>query len=328
MDYRQIPLNAKPSSEDVRDYHISRLVAPVNVFPEEFTIPYNHNILDQGQVGSCVAHSVDGYCKSTIEEKQSGVYKLFSSGFRYGMRDTDDHQGEGMEPREALDSSIKYGSVPYVNFPYNESYPLVKNRIDQYKEEFLKIAEPYKNSAYCRLWNDSDIKNALMQLGMVTACIPIYESFYHTGSDGIVPTPKSGEQLCGYHEVTQNGWRKDGRDTYLNSWSKNWGDNGKFYLTPDFPIIEKWSITDNILPHPEPDPIKQTYWRVQVGAFSVLANANNFANELRNKGLSVYVTKIDNLYKCQLGAFAVKENAENLKQKVISMGYKTFLTNY
>jgi hypothetical protein len=329
MDYKKIPLNAIPSKEDKRDYLISRLIASVNVFPEEYFNVYNHDILNQGNVGSCVAHSIDGYCRSITEEKQSNKYQLFSSGFRYGMRNITDYQGEGMEPREALESAKDFGSVPYVNFPYNESYWLVKNRIDQYKDELLKIADPYKITAYCRLYTESDVKNALMQLGLITVCIPIYESFYNTGSDGMVPTPNIiDENLCGSHEVSQYGWRKDRRDAYLNSWGNEWGDNGRFYLASDYPIIEKWSISDTILPHPEPEPIKQTYWRVQVGAFSDINNANKLVVELKGKGLSTYITLVNNLYKIQLGAFIEKSNAENFKQKIIGMGYKAFLINY
>ena len=74
----EFKLGAIPSPEDSRDYNIARLVATVNVFPDNFMLSYTHNMLNQADVGSCVPHSFDGYCRSMTEEKQSGKYQLFS----------------------------------------------------------------------------------------------------------------------------------------------------------------------------------------------------------------------------------------------------------
>ncbi|MCE5220044.1 MAG: SPOR domain-containing protein [Clostridium sp.] len=329
MDYKSIPLNTIPSPEDKRDFPISKLVAQVNVFPDEFIIPYNHNILDQKQIGSCVSHSIEGYCRSTTEEKQTGKYQLFSVGFRYGMRDSDDYCGEGMCPREALDSSLKYGSVPYNVFPYNEDYPSVKARIEKDKDRLLKIAEPYKISAYCGLHTVDEIKNALMQLGMVTACIPVYESFYQTNSNGIVKNPNTNEKLHGYHEISLSGWRKDNRWIVLNSWSSNWGDIGKCYIPFDFPFVEYWSITDNIVPHPEPEPEKQKYWRIQLGAYSTKERAINAQKKMFDKtGWKSYVTYIKPYYKLQFGAYINKVGAEFVKSQLKNLGYDSFIVYY
>lgn len=331
MDYINIPLGAKLSPEDNRDYLVSKLIAQVNVFPKEFIISYNHPIKNQGNINSCVAHSL-AYCREITEEQQNKNYNQFSVGFIYGNRRDEDYQGKGMFPREALKSIQDFGDVLYNDFPYNEEYPAIKLKINYKKDSLIKKAEPYKISSYCRLYTIDEIKNALMQIGAVTVSYPIYKSFYNTNYYGIVPIPNtSKEQWMGHHMMTIIGWKIINNNEYwivLNSWGSNWADKGKCYIRHDVEFNEAWSISDNILPHPEVEPEKQKYWRVQVGAFKNKENSERLALELKNKGFSVYITMIEGLFKCQLGAFVQKLNAENLRQRVISMGYNAFLVNY
>lgn len=249
-DYKKIPLNANISPKDERDYLISRLISPTDVFPQEFELYYNHPIKNQEDVGSCVAHSL-AYCKEIIEEKQKNEYNKFSVGYVYGNRKEDDYQGEGMYPRQALNCLIDYGNVFYNLFPYNEVYPLVNRRINN-DAEFLHLnASPYKITAYCRLYSIVDIKNAIMNLGPVTISYPIHEGFFNTGVDGIVPSPIEEEQYYGNHMMTIIGWKvfdNVERWIVLNSWGKEWGHEGKCYIATDVSFTEAWSITDSIIP--------------------------------------------------------------------------------
>ena len=75
------------------------------------------------------------------------------------------------------------------------------------------------------------------------------------------------------------------------------------------------------------EPVQKTYYRVQVGAFLVKANAEKLLAELLSKGITEgYVKKIGIYYKVQLGAFTVKLNAERLQDKVKALGYNAFIT--
>lgn len=328
IDFKLIPLGAKPSPPDERDYPISRLAATVNVFPDNFIIPYAHTIKSQGAISSCVSHSLS-YCREIVEEKQNNKYIEFSDGFVYANRESSDYQGEGMHPREALNSLKKYGIVPKEVFPYNDLYPLLRNRLNANRSMYMEKAEPYKISSYCRLYSANEIKNALMQLGPVTITLPMYMSFYNSGY--VIKRHNPTEKLLGYHQVTITGWKNVNGLSYwmiLNSWGNTWGDKGFGLLDPTYEMAEAWSITDNILPHPEVQPEKQKYWRVQLGAFAVKRNCEKLQNELGKKGIGTYMVFIDNLYKLQLGAFAIKENAIRKQQEMINMGYSTYLINY
>lgn len=69
-------------------------------------------------------------------------------------------------------------------------------------------------------------------------------------------------------------------------------------------------------------------YRVQVGAFSVKANADKYAKEIKSKGFEALVKKIDNLYKVQCGAYSVKKNAEALVSELSKAGYKNAIIVY
>ena len=60
---------------------------------------------------------------------------------------------------------------------------------------------------------------------------------------------------------------------------------------------------------------------MQVGAFSVKANADNLANELKAKGYSPIVVTVGGLYKVQVGAFSVRANADVLANELRAKGY-------
>ncbi len=68
-----------------------------------------------------------------------------------------------------------------------------------------------------------------------------------------------------------------------------------------------------------------TLYKVQVGAFSIRANADNLANELRNKGYSPIVVTAGGLYKVQVGAFSIRANAEALVDELESKGYEAII---
>lgn len=69
-------------------------------------------------------------------------------------------------------------------------------------------------------------------------------------------------------------------------------------------------------------------YRVQLGAFSVKANAERLKNTVLANGIDAIIVKIDNLYKVQCGAFSVKANAEKRLALVHGMGHKNaFITS-
>lgn len=69
-----------------------------------------------------------------------------------------------------------------------------------------------------------------------------------------------------------------------------------------------------------------TLYRVQVGAYSVKANADAQLAKVKAKGFDTYMVQVGNLYKIQVGAYGVKSNADNMLAKLKSMGFDAFIT--
>ena len=64
-------------------------------------------------------------------------------------------------------------------------------------------------------------------------------------------------------------------------------------------------------------------YRVQIGAFSKKANADNLVKQAKSKGFKdAFVKKEGSLYKVQIGAFAVKKNADSMLKKAKNAGFK------
>ena len=64
-----------------------------------------------------------------------------------------------------------------------------------------------------------------------------------------------------------------------------------------------------------------TLYKVQVGAYSIKANADNLVNELKGKGYNPIVVTVGGLYKVQVGAYSVRANADALVRELKSKGY-------
>ena len=72
----------------------------------------------------------------------------------------------------------------------------------------------------------------------------------------------------------------------------------------------------------------EKYYRVQVGSFSVKANAINLENRLKQAGFQTCIIQVYGLYKVQLGVFDNKSNAESMLKKVKEDGFNAFVTYY
>ena len=74
-------------------------------------------------------------------------------------------------------------------------------------------------------------------------------------------------------------------------------------------------------------PQSNTLYRVQVGAYSVKANADAQLKKVKNAGFTdAFITQVGNMYKVQVGAYSVKSNADNMLAKVKSKGFDAFIT--
>jgi hypothetical protein len=246
MDYQKYKNGCLPSPPDSRDFTIDKFkVASATQLPTEYIIPYVPDIYDQGTSSMCVAFALAGM-KQSHEWKERGVKKRYSPAFIYSNREITDWQGEGMIPRQAL-KRLKYGTCEFNDFNTIGTYQTCKSIFNQKANQLVPLALPQKVYAYAKLKNTQEIKQCLFEFQMpVFISIDVYDSFYSTGSNGIV-SPSSGNNNGG-HGVLVVGWKCISNIEYLiilNSWSTSWAANGFCYLNPNtYPINEIWAVLD------------------------------------------------------------------------------------
>lgn len=246
---------ALASPYDERDYTISMLVpdiASAPALPNEFVLQRPHDIKNQGDISSCVAHALS--TAKEIQEYYQNSAKMMSVGYIYGNRRGLSYTGEGMYPSEALYNLKKYGVCENSLFPYNKTYNEL-NKLRIQKQNILdNNAVLYKISAYAKLDSNSviQIKQALINIGPVLACWMLYETFEGTTKNGIVKIPdKTKEMYLGSHAMLIIGYKKINSKDYwivVNSWGEQWADKGICYIPVSYVPHEAWSITDNIYP--------------------------------------------------------------------------------
>lgn len=72
----------------------------------------------------------------------------------------------------------------------------------------------------------------------------------------------------------------------------------------------------------------EQYYRVQVGSFSVKANAINLEKRLNQAGYETTIVQVYGLYKVQIGSFENKANTETILKKAKEDGFNAFVTYY
>ena len=240
-------LGALFSKKDVRDYKIDCASAPAE-FPAEFELKMP-NVKNQGNIGSCVAHSI----ATTIEyfnDLRQNNNESMSVGYIYGNRTNTTHTGPGMYTREAIAATCKYGDISEVLFPYNEEPPEIIEKFDETSERLFELGQPNRFTSYYRLYTENEIKTSLMKNGPVIFAMQWYGDIKVI--NGVVTTSQKSDG--GGHCMIIYGWNEKGWKIQ-NSWGTRWGNKGRAILPYGIKIREAWGIIDT-LTHTETNIVK------------------------------------------------------------------------
>ena len=274
-------LGAIPSPWDIKHYRVPRatlLMAtelPVNMSdlrsytPSPF--PY------QGDIGSCVGWDGDNVMEITNRLEDKEIVKLSAGWLYYRSRyyaKVPDYQ-EGSTNLGLMQALNREGATTEICAPTDIESPFT---ID-YCTEAYEIAKNYAIDEYWMVNpNPSDIKAAIMgwtheanykmpdgSLGKIplVSAYPVYKSYYEAfDNGGVVPMPKQNEKPLGGHSSTLIGWKEIDDGSHfdnLNSWGKDKGDNGHFYIPEEYPFypFDFWLIHNGLptnIPDPTPSP--------------------------------------------------------------------------
>lgn len=255
------------SPEDDRDYTIKKARTKAKVIalqpkielPEEYRTIDDTPILDQGIYPTCVSYALVAALMHA-EYKQGAEYATpYSRGFIYANREEDQHQGDGMIVREALQQLTKYGDCEYNLFPFNRKYKRIRNKFKKQEDTLKQNAQPYIISSYFRCRNEQEIKEAIMTYGSVIMGIDTFSGF--KGKN--IPVPDEDEAPKGGHCMCCVGWNKEGW-IVQNSWGKSFGEDGYCYIPYEYPEAEWWGIiiNPNFPRYSKPDKRTQKIYKI------------------------------------------------------------------
>ena len=172
-------------------------ICSVDKVPDAFMIASIPDVLDQGFVNSCFAHSVAETMQSEIM-KISGIKTDLSVLAIYGLWRK--HSGVGMFPQTALDLGRKIGTTEKENAPGNLEVP---EAIEKAKAVYT--AHPYKFTykigSFFKVAKE-DIKKAMFQFDTPIIVIK------------------------GSHAEIAVGWNENGKLILQNSYGKDYKNNG------------------------------------------------------------------------------------------------------
>ena len=153
-------------------------ITSANLIPDEFILQ-GYKILNQGSVGSCVAHAL-AQNRRLAENRQLQEDKDYSTNYIYHNRKPTDWQGEGMITEEALSNMLNDGALYLEDMSGNTKYSEKPADFEQLKQSLLPKAQMHKTSAYYQIkTNDileqiDDIKTALMTTGALIVTVDVY----------------------------------------------------------------------------------------------------------------------------------------------------------
>ena len=314
------PCGAINSPIDERDYLYNPVCANQKELPSSFSLDYNYHILNQGSVGSCVAHSLSEM-KSYIDSVENN--NMYSVGFIYANRKNGDISGSGMIPRQALSNLVSDGDCYNSDFPINEEYPSILKTLDTYgKDQLFEKASKHKSKAFAKLEIEQIKEYLFNQQKPIMITVKVYSSFYESRyRKGEVPNQIYGTYF-GSHAMAIIGYDED-KLKIVNSWGKDFGDNGFVYIDINNPIIrELWVLEDekNII-----KPTKKVGWRVQVSANKLKESAEDDCKKLATYGIDTCPILVNGWWKVQCGYFENIENRDNMVKKLENLGYKVYL---
>jgi hypothetical protein len=206
---------------------------------------------DQGTLSTCAGWALAYSVRTMVAAIQNGWSKpeidknVFSPSYIYNQIRTQPGCNSGTSIVQGLELLKNEGVLKFTDFSYNCNLEVK----DQYKPlaSRYKIKE-YRTIAYGNFKNKTIyVKKSLFEKNPVVIAINCPDSFYNAGD---VWKPDSIEYLKDYggHALAVIGYDDEkygGAFEVINSWGKNWGNNGFTWIKyPDFNHFCVWAAEE------------------------------------------------------------------------------------
>jgi C1A family cysteine protease len=229
-------LNWRPDLPDTRDLIYQPLGwVPYFLLPKRVDLrPMCSPVEDQGPIGSCTGNAIAGAIE-LLEVKKGMKHTDISRLFIYyneRVYINTVREDSGAYIRDGIKSIRKIGAAAEKLWPYD---------VTKYAEKPSDLA--YQDAAdrkfknYYRVLTLNAALNAIANEFPVIFGFTVYTSFLSdaVARTGIMSMPKRGDREEGGHAVLAVGYdKKKGHVICRNSWGKEWGDKGYFYMPLDY----------------------------------------------------------------------------------------------
>ena len=136
--------------------------------------------------------------------------------------------------------------------------------------------------------------------------------------------------ICKRNNISELKWKadksligqSDKQNMTVHRWFKNKACPGDYLYSRHSQIAAEVNAKLKGIPV----KMEKIIYRVQVGAFSNKANADNMFNKVKTAGFVPCMVKVGNLYKVQVGAFENKANADAQRNKLRALGFTAVIS--
>lgn len=231
----------KPDSIDHRDklYQLSRAINPENL-PEAIDLrEHCPPVYNQGKLGSCTAQAIGGaYEYDEIEQQNPDTFRPSRLFIYYNERAMEGNVNEdsGAEIRDGMKSINTDGVCHEKLWPYE-----IEKFTEKPKFECYDDAKQHHSISYERLsQNLHELRHCLSEGHPVVFGFVVYQSFEteEVAKTGKMVMPQENDEMLGGHAVLAVGYDKN-HFIIRNSWGKEWGDEGYFYMPNEYILNPK-----------------------------------------------------------------------------------------
>jgi len=237
QEENDFPLGCELVEDDPRNFPYYKIeeVGAMEVPDFRIDLPKSN----QGNKPSCVGHAV-GKQKSKQETNERGELIDLSKMFLYSLcKREQNFSGWGTNVPLAMKMSAKYGvpldsTVPEDTTLPEDVYIRVCDNVSQ--DVYVEAAE-YRSETYWYIYPGDwarIVRTAYNERIPLVTTNMWYKSYNRTEKDGRLPLP-SGGAVGGHAFVFSEKETVDGRVRWWfdNSFGKNWGKDGRFYIWED-----------------------------------------------------------------------------------------------